>query len=84
MWRAIPFYANDLISTALTAGALFGLPALAADIVATCGLGRGWRAGLRTRAKQVQQQVLRLRLRMTIFASEDDNCHAQDDNFVEC
>jgi hypothetical protein len=32
---AIPFYANDVISTALTAGALFGLPALAKDIVAT-------------------------------------------------
>ena len=30
---AIPFYANDAISTALTAGALFGLPALASNIV---------------------------------------------------
>jgi hypothetical protein len=30
---AIPFYANDLISTALTAGALFGLPVLAKSIV---------------------------------------------------
>lgn len=29
---AIPFYANDLISTALTAGALFGLPALVRSI----------------------------------------------------
>jgi hypothetical protein len=29
---AIPFYRNDLVSTALTAGALFGLPALAARI----------------------------------------------------
>jgi hypothetical protein len=29
---AIPFYRNDLISTALTAGVLFGLPALAARI----------------------------------------------------
>ena len=29
---AIPFYANDVISTAITAGALFGLPALAASI----------------------------------------------------
>jgi len=29
---AIPFYANDAISTAITAGALFGLPALAASI----------------------------------------------------
>lgn len=28
----IPFYANDLVSTALTAGALFGLPVLAARI----------------------------------------------------
>ena len=28
----IPFYANDLISTAFTAGALFGLPALARNI----------------------------------------------------
>ena len=26
---AVPFYSNDLMSTALTAGALFGLPALA-------------------------------------------------------
>lgn len=30
---AIPFYANDVISTAITAGALFGLPALAHNIV---------------------------------------------------
>lgn len=29
---AIPFYRNDVVSTALTAGALFGLPALAARI----------------------------------------------------
>jgi hypothetical protein len=29
---AIPFYANDLISTGLVAGALFGLPALAKNI----------------------------------------------------
>lgn len=32
---AIPFYANDVISTAFTAGALFGLPALASSIVAS-------------------------------------------------
>ena len=32
---AIPFYANDLISTAVVAGALFGLPALARNIVST-------------------------------------------------
>ena len=31
----IPFYANDLISTALVAGALFGLPALARNIAET-------------------------------------------------
>jgi hypothetical protein len=30
---AIPFYANDAISTAITASALFGLPVLAARIV---------------------------------------------------
>ena len=30
---AIPFYANDAMSTAITAGVLFGLPALAASIV---------------------------------------------------
>ena len=29
---AIPFYANDVMSTAITAGALFGLPVLAASI----------------------------------------------------
>jgi hypothetical protein len=29
---ALPFYRNDLVSTALTAGALFGLPVLAAKI----------------------------------------------------
>ena len=29
---AIPFYANDAMSTAMTAGALFGLPVLAASI----------------------------------------------------
>jgi len=32
---AIPFYANDLISTAVTVGALFGLPALARSIAQT-------------------------------------------------
>jgi hypothetical protein len=32
---AIPFYANDVMSTAVTAGALFGLPALAASIAKT-------------------------------------------------
>jgi hypothetical protein len=32
---AIPFYRNDLVSTAITAGALFGLPVLAAKIVET-------------------------------------------------
>jgi len=32
---AIPFYRNDLISTAITAGALFGLPVLAAKIAET-------------------------------------------------
>lgn len=37
---AIPFYANDVISTAITAGAFFGLPALARDITA------GVRSGL--------------------------------------
>ncbi len=30
---AVPFYANDVVSTALTAGALFGLPVLAGAIV---------------------------------------------------
>ena len=30
---ALPFYRNDLVSTAITAGALFGLPALAAKLV---------------------------------------------------
>jgi hypothetical protein len=30
---ALPFYRNDLVSTAMTAGALFGLPALAAKLV---------------------------------------------------
>lgn len=32
---AIPFYANDVISTAITAGAFFGLPALARNIAAS-------------------------------------------------
>ncbi len=32
---AIPFYANDLISTGLVAGAFFGLPALAKNITET-------------------------------------------------
>lgn len=32
---AIPFYANDLMSTAVTAGAFFGLPALSRNVVAT-------------------------------------------------
>ena len=30
---AVPFYANDLVSTGITAGALFGLPVLAAMLV---------------------------------------------------
>ena len=32
---AIPFYANDALSTAITAGAFFGLPALAESILDT-------------------------------------------------
>jgi hypothetical protein len=32
---ALPFYRNDLISTAITASALFGLPVLAAKIAET-------------------------------------------------
>lgn len=31
----IPFYANDLMSTAITAGAFFGLPSLTREIAAT-------------------------------------------------
>jgi hypothetical protein len=38
---AIPFYANDLISTAIVAGALFGVPALAKDIARTMWLPQG-------------------------------------------
>jgi hypothetical protein len=38
---AIPFYANDVISTAVTAGALFGLPALAASIAQTMREAQG-------------------------------------------
>ncbi|MBS1801034.1 MAG: hypothetical protein JSS95_14565 [Acidobacteria bacterium] len=33
--EAIPFYANDVMSTAITAGAFFGLPALARSITNT-------------------------------------------------
>lgn len=32
---ALPFYANDLVSTALTASVLFGLPVVAAQLVRT-------------------------------------------------
>jgi hypothetical protein len=32
---AIPFFRNDLVSTAITAGALFGLPVLAARVIET-------------------------------------------------
>jgi hypothetical protein len=38
---AIPFYANDVMSTAVTAGALFGLPALAKNIVETVREAQG-------------------------------------------
>ena len=38
---AIPFYANDGMSTAVTAGALFGLPALAKSIVETVREAQG-------------------------------------------
>ncbi|MBB5058656.1 hypothetical protein HDF16_003370 [Granulicella aggregans] len=38
---AIPFLANDLISTAIVAGALFGVPALAKDIARTVWLTEG-------------------------------------------
>ena len=37
---AIPFYANDAMSTAITAGALFGLPALASSIVKSLHAGQ--------------------------------------------
>lgn len=39
----IPFYANDVISTAITAGALFGLPALVASIAQTMREAQGSR-----------------------------------------
>lgn len=39
----IPFYANDAISTAITAGALFGLPALASSIAQTMREAQGSR-----------------------------------------
>ncbi len=38
---AIPFYANDLMSTAVTAGALFGLPVLARMIAQSIREARG-------------------------------------------
>jgi hypothetical protein len=38
---AIPFYANDVMSTAITAGALFGLPALAKSIAESVREARG-------------------------------------------
>jgi hypothetical protein len=38
---AVPFYANDLISTAITAGALFGLPVLATSIAETMREAQG-------------------------------------------
>ncbi len=38
---AIPFFANDLISTAIVAGALFGVPELAKDIARTVWLPEG-------------------------------------------
>lgn len=41
---AIPFYANDVMSTAVTAGAFFGLPALARSISATIQEANGRRA----------------------------------------
>ncbi|HEY8997219.1 MAG TPA: DUF6580 family putative transport protein [Edaphobacter sp.] len=41
---AIPFYANDVMSTAITAGAFFGLPALARSITATMQEAYGRRA----------------------------------------
>ena len=38
---AIPFYANDVMSTAITVGALFGLPALAKSIAASIREAQG-------------------------------------------
>ena len=38
---AIPFYANDVMSTAITVGALFGLPALAKSIAETVREAQG-------------------------------------------
>ncbi len=37
---ALPFYANDLVSTGLTAGVLFGLPVLAGRMVKALRTGR--------------------------------------------
>lgn len=37
---AVPFYANDALSTAITAGALFGLPALASSIAESLRAGQ--------------------------------------------
>ena len=38
---ALPFYANDLVSTALTCGVLFGLPVVATQIVRSLQGGTG-------------------------------------------
>jgi hypothetical protein len=38
---ALPFYRNDLVSTALTAGALFGMPVLARAIAESVTVSRG-------------------------------------------
>ncbi len=38
---AIPFYANDLMSTAVTAGALFGLPVLAKAVAQSLRAAKG-------------------------------------------
>jgi hypothetical protein len=40
---ALPFYANDVMSTAITAGAFFGLPALARSVAETLREARGGR-----------------------------------------
>ena len=42
----LPFYANDLVSTGLTAGVLFGLPVVASRLIKAMHMGTGHRQPL--------------------------------------
>ena len=73
---ALPFYMNDLLSTTITSGALFGLPVLAAKLVEAFLSSQNHTQPLAQAIEQIKQQE-RPRHRVAFPHSQQDHptCH---------